>query len=136
VKGGNAVKNMQAKFATVTLIVMFVLVGHAAVAQQPPSEDVPDNVAGKWTIYSKNVDNNESVTKYVEIVQNGNVLSGHFKGPNQSGGIQGSIHVHHIEFSTKTRNVLTFRGQVEGDHMRGMYGIHGRHAEWEAVRQN
>jgi len=102
----------------------------------PPSEDVPDNVAGKWTIYSKNPNNNESVTKYVEIVQNGTELSGHFKGPKQSGRIQGSIDVHHIEFSTKTRNVLTFRGRVEGDHMRGMNGIHGRHAEWEAVRQN
>ena len=116
--------------------VMFVAVGNVAVAQQPPSEDVPDNVAGKWTIYSKNVNNNESVTKFVEIVQNGTELTGHFKGPNQSGGIQGSIHVHHIEFSTKTRNVLTFRGQVQGDHMHGMYGIHGRHAEWEAIRQN
>ncbi len=129
-------KSMRSKFATVTLIGLFVIAGHVAVAQQPPAENAPDNVAGKWTIYSKNVNNNESVTKFVEIVQNGTELSGHFKGPNQSGGIQGSIHVHHIEFSTKTRNVLTFRGQVDGDRMHGMYGIHGRHAEWEAVRQN
>ncbi len=129
-------KSVRARIATLVVAILFVAVGHVARAQQAPSEQEPDNVAGKWTIYSKNIDNNESVTKFVQIVQNGTELSGHFKGPNQSGGIQGSIHVHHIEFSTKTRNVLTFRGQVDGDRMRGMYGIHGRHGEWEAVRQN
>ena len=52
-----------------------------------------------------------SATKYVEIKQNGNQLTGHFKGPNQSGGIEGTINVHHIVFRTKTRKVLTFRGK-------------------------
>ena len=74
------------------------------------------------------------VKKFVTIHQDGNKLSGHFKGPNQSGGIEGTINVHHIVFSTKTRNVLTFRGRVDGNTMSGIYGIHGRHAEWRAVR--
>jgi hypothetical protein len=103
-------------------------------AQQPAEQRPPDDVRGNWTIFSKNVDNNRTVEKYVTIHQDGNKLSGHFKGPNQSGGIQGWVNGHHIEFSTKTRNVLTFRGQIDGNHMSGMYGIHGRHAEWRAVR--
>jgi hypothetical protein len=43
---------------------------------------------------------------------------------------------HHIEFSTKTRNVLRFRGQIEGNKMSGLYGLHRRNAEWRAVRTN
>jgi hypothetical protein len=101
----------------------------AARAQQPP-----EDARGNWTIFSKNIDNNETVEKHVQIHQNGSQLSGRFEGPNQSGGIQGTVNGHHIEFSTKTRNVLTFRGQIDGNHMSGMYGIHGRHAEWRAVR--
>ncbi|HEY6374031.1 MAG TPA: hypothetical protein VIX90_00765 [Edaphobacter sp.] len=112
----------------VALAFVMLAVGRVA-AQQPP-----DNVQGNWTIYSKNIDNGETVKKFVQINENGNRLTGHFKGPNQSGGIEGMVNVHHIEFSTKTRNVLTFRGQVDGNRMSGMYGIHGRHAEWRAVR--
>jgi hypothetical protein len=120
----------------VTLFVALVVLAAMALldAQQPAEGRPPDDVRGDWTIYSKNVNNDRTVEKYVTIHQDGNKLSGHFKGPNQSGGIQGWVNGHHIEFSTKTRNVLTFRGQIDGNHMSGMYGIHGRHAEWRAVR--
>ena len=121
--------NRWSRWLVVALAFVMLAAGRVAWAQQPP-----DNVQGSWTIYSKNIDNGETVKKFVQIKQNGNRLTGHFKGPNQSGGIEGVVNVHHIEFSTKTRNVLTFRGQVDGDHMSGMYGIHGRHAEWRAVR--
>jgi hypothetical protein len=120
----------------VTLLLTLCLLSGMAVlhAQQPADQRPPDDVRGNWTIYSKDVNNNRTAEKYVTIRQDGNKLSGHFKGPNQSGGIQGWVNGHHIEFSTKTRNVLTFRGQIDGNHMSGMYGIHGRHAEWRAVR--
>ena len=118
------------------LLLAFVLVAVSSISQeqQPPQERPPDDVRGDWTIYSKNIDNGETVRKFVHLNQNGNRLTGHFKGPYQSGGIQGSVNGHHIEFSTKTRNVLTFRGQVDGNTMSGLYGLHGRHAEWRAVR--
>src|SRR5208337_9025 len=44
------------------------------------------------------------------------------------------INGHHIRFSTVTRNVLNFWGQVSGDEMSGTYGLHGKHAQWQAVR--
>jgi hypothetical protein len=128
-------KNCAKPLALSVLLILIILSG-ASLAQQPPAEQPPDNVAGKWTIYSKNVNNGESATKYVEIKQNGNQLTGHFKGPNQSGGIEGTINVHHIVFRTKTRNVLTFRGKVEGNKMSGECGIHGEHGQWEAVRSD
>jgi hypothetical protein len=123
---------------SLTLLFAFVLVAASSIsrAQQPPQELPPDDVRGNWTIYSKNIETGETVTKYVRINQNGNRLTGHFTGPNQSGGIQGTVNGHHIEFSTKTRNVLTFRGRIEGNTMSGLYGLHGRHAEWQAVRTN
>ena len=108
-----------------------------SLAQPPPQDETPfDDVRGNWTIFSKNIDGGEAVEKHVQINQNHHHLSGHFEGPNQSGGIQGTINGHHIEFSTRTRNVLTFRGQVDGNHMSGLYGLHGRHAEWRAVRND
>lgn len=115
--------------AVVFALLVLVVCGSAG-AQQPP-----DYVQGSWTIYSRNIDNGEMVTKFVHINQNGNQLTGHFRGPNQSGGIEGFVNGHHIEFSTKTRTVLTFRGQIEGNQITGLYGIRGRHAEWQAVRQ-
>ena len=122
------------KFATLLLAFVLAVVSGISQEQQPPQERPPDDARGNWTIYSKNIDTGETVRKFVHINQNGNRLTGHFKGPYQSGGIQGVVNGHHIEFSTKTRNVLTFRGQIEGNTMSGLYGLHGRHAEWRAVR--
>ncbi len=96
----------------------------------------PDNIAGNWTIFANDVAHAGSNLKSVEIIQNGNILTGHFKGPNQSGKIQGWVNIHHVEFSTDTRNVLTFRGRIDGNIMSGTYGVHGKHAAWHAERTN
>jgi hypothetical protein len=105
-------------------------------AQQDPSGPGPDNASGNWTIYAQNIDQPGGSTKYVQIQQFGTQLSGHFKGPHQSGGIEGFVNVHHIEFSTHTRDVLTFRGKIDGNTMSGLYGVHGQHAPWNAVRSD
>jgi hypothetical protein len=93
-----------------------------------------DIVRGDWTITSQNIEDGEWVTKHVEIHQEGTRLTGKFQGPDQQGGIEGTIERHHIVFHTKTKNVLTFRGQVNGDTITGTYGLHGRHAPFKAVR--
>ncbi|MGB8543274.1 MAG: hypothetical protein WCD49_16720 [Candidatus Acidiferrales bacterium] len=109
---------------------------NVCIAQEPGVEQPPDDVSGKWTIYADNIDKGGSSLKYVEIKQDGNLLTGRFKGPHQSGKIQGWVNVHHIEFSTDTRTILTFRGKIEGNTMSGLYGVHGRHAQWHAERTN
>lgn len=118
------------------LIIAFSIIAIAAsFAQEPPADQPPANVAGKWTFYTKSEDGNTS-TKYIELKQDGAKLSGHFKGPNQSGGLEGTVEGRHIVFHTKTRAVLTFRGQADGDTMHGNFGVHGAHinmhGEWEA----
>jgi|ERR1700722_19143230 hypothetical protein len=105
-------------------------------AQESVQGQPPDNVAGNWIIYANDVARAGSNLKTVAIIQNGNIITGHFKGPHQSGKIQGWVNVHHVEFSTDTRNVLTFRGRIEGNIISGVYGVHGRHAEWRAERTN
>jgi hypothetical protein len=139
---GNAERVMAPKILKpLSLLFLFLLFAVSSVsrAQEPPprpSDLPPDNVAGNWTIYANNIDKAGSSLKTVQISQNDNIITGRFKGPRQSGKIQGWINVHHIEFSTDTREVLTFRGQIEGNHMSGLYGINGRHADWRAERTN
>ncbi|HUN62414.1 MAG TPA: DUF3300 domain-containing protein [Candidatus Sulfotelmatobacter sp.] len=113
-----------AAFWLVSLIFAF-----PTFAQQPP-----DNVEGNWTIYSTRIQDGAIETKHVQIAQYGNRITGYFEGPVQSGPIQGDVDVHHIRFSTVTSNVLTFRGQIYGNNMSGTYGLHGKHAPWQAMR--
>lgn len=110
----------------------------------PPDDQTPANVAGKWTIYPKGP-TGLTGTKSIDLKQDGNALSGHFKGPNQSGGLEGTIERRHIVFHTKTRNVLTFRGRVEGERVNGVIqatSISGTFHDnkgtgtWQAVRSD
>ena len=122
-------KPMKAMLSLAGLVLLSLMFCTTMPAQQPP-----DNVEGNWTIYSTSIQNGETVVKHVQIEQYGNRLTGHFEGPDQSGPIQGQINGHHIRFSTVTRNVLNFWGQVSGNEMSGTYGLHGKHAPWQAVR--
>ena len=99
-----------------------------------PAQQAPANIGGDWTIYATNIENSEAVVKHVQITQSGNQLRGYFEGPNQAGPIRGEVNGQHVTFSTITRTVITFRGQVYGESMLGEYGIRGKHAEWQAVR--
>jgi len=122
-------KRMNATLSLAIFALLSLIPSNMAFADMPP-----DNVQGKWTIYSTSLRNGETVVKHVQVAQYGNRLTGYFEGPDQSGPIQGRVDGHHVVFSTVTRTVITFRGQVYGDTMSGLYGIHGKHAPWQAVR--
>ena len=91
----------------------------AAWPQQPPSELPPANVSGKWTLYC-NDPNGTTSTKYLDLQQEGTAVKGHFKGPNQSGGVEGTINQQHLVVRTKTRGVLVFRGRIDGPRVNGV----------------
>lgn len=111
------------------LVLLSLMLGNTVLAQQPP-----DNVEGSWIVYAANADNGEVVVKHIQIVQYGNRITGHFDGPNQEGPLEGEVNGHRIRFSTVTRNVLHFGGEVFGNTMNGSVGIRGKHAAWEAIR--
>jgi len=102
--------------------------------QQPPPAAPQVNISGAWTIYADNVSQPGSSLKTVILNQDGNIISGTFRGPHQKGKLQGWINGTHVEFSTDTRDVLTFRGDVTPNGMSGLYGVHGQHAPWKAQR--
>ena len=114
-----------------SIVTLLALTTRNSIAQElrPPA-----NIAGNWIIYAYNVDKPGSSLKTIQVTQNGNIISGTFRGPHQHGKFQGWISGHHIEFSTDTHDVLTFRGEITSDGMSGLYGIHGRHAPWSAQR--
>ncbi len=91
----------------------------AAWAQQAPEEKPPANVTGKWTLYC-NDPNGTTSSKYLDLKQEGTTIKGHFKGPNQSGGVEGTINERHLVVRTKTRNVLVFRGRIDGPIVNGV----------------
>jgi hypothetical protein len=126
---------MKSHKLSVTLLFLLLLAfSHMGFGQQLPQQDrSAANVAGTWMIYTRG-DDGKTGTHTVQIVQNGNTLTGHFKGPNQSGGIEGTMNFRHIVFRTKTRNVLTFRGMVDGNTMEGNFGIRGQHGTWQGRR--
>jgi hypothetical protein len=98
---------------------LMVQLGNAAFAQELPSQQLPANVAGNWTLYCKDP-NGTTSSKYLDLQQKGSVITGHFKGPNQSGGVEGTIEEQHLVVRTKTRNVLTFRGRIDGPRVQGV----------------
>jgi hypothetical protein len=124
------------KKATIAIFALLaMIVGNTTLSQQPPADKPPANVGGNWTFYTKG-DNGKTGTHYLQIIQNGDNLTGHFKGPNQSGGIQGTINLQHVVIKTKTLHVFTFRGRVEGDSIQGDCGIMGHHCTFQGVRTN
>ena len=100
-------------------LALTLLLAPLALAQQPPGNQPPANANGKWNFYCHDP-NGSTSTKVIEIQQEGAQVKGHFKGPNQSGGIEGTINEQHIVFKTKTREILTFRGRIDGPRADGV----------------
>ena len=91
----------------------------AGWSQQPPPNASPANVQGKWTLYCKDPNGGTS-TKYLELQQQGTTIKGHFKGPNQSGSVEGTINMRHLVVRTKTNDSLVFRGRIDGPIVNGI----------------
>lgn len=109
-------KNLRYCFVCFLFLMLFC---PAARPQEPPSEAPPANVAGKWVLYC-NDPNGTTSAKYLDLEQNGNNIKGHFKGTYQSGGVEGTVNGQHLVVRTKTRDVLVFRGRVEGPRVNGV----------------
>jgi hypothetical protein len=96
----------------------------------------PPNLTGNWTIYAEDAQHPGSSLKEIQLTQNGSILTGNFHGPNQHGKLQGWVSGNTVEFSTDTRVVLTFHGQITSTGMSGFYSANGGQAPWNAQRSN
>lgn len=102
----------------ICLLVLMTVGRAVGWSQQPPPDASSANVEGKWILYCKDP-NGSTSTKYLELTQQGTTIKGHFKGPNQSGGVEGTINVQHLVVRTKTNDVLVFRGRIDGPRVTG-----------------
>jgi hypothetical protein len=110
-------KRYSYRFVCFWLLMLFYQI--AAWAQQAPSQQPSANVTGKWTLYCNDPKGGTSA-KYLELQQEGTNIKGHFKGPNQSGGLEGTINEQHLVVRTKTREPLVFRGRIDGPRIEGV----------------
>ena len=95
--------------------------------------DEPVNVAGTWKIAVAG--QSGSAEQTIVLKQDGNKITGTFKGPRQSGTLEGLIDGNKITFHVNTRVALDYKGTVDGDIMKGKMTGKGKSGEWAAKRE-
>ena len=95
--------------------------------------DEPANVAGTWSISVSGEAGRANQT--IVLKQDGNKITGTFKGPRQSGTLEGAVEGSKIAFHVNTRIPLDYKGTVDGDSMQGTLTAHGKSGEWTATRE-
>ena len=94
--------------------------------------DTAANVAGKWDVQVSGDAGSASQT--IDLQQDGNKISGTFKGPRQSGPLEGTVDGNNIKFHVKSRVPLDYTGTVSGDSMKGTMSGRGKTGDWTATR--
>jgi len=95
-------------------------------------EGTPANVAGTWKIsVSGEAGHAEQI---IVLKQEGNKITGTFKGPRQSGPLEGTVDGNNISFHVATRVPLDYKGTVDGDTMKGTLTGRGKTGNWIATR--
>jgi regulator of RNase E activity RraA len=102
------------------------------------SPDNPANVAGEWLISLKFVAG--TAQHIATIIQNGDKISGEYKGEFKEGTLSGVVQNNRVDFTARlsheaTTVVYHYTGKSEGDRMTGEVDM-GEYwtAEWTAVR--
>ena len=91
------------------------------------------NVAGPWNI--KVSGDAGTADQKIDLKQDGNKVSGSFKGPRQSGTIEGTVDGNNIKFRVKAFVPMDYVGTVEGDTMKGTPTGRGKTGNWTATRR-
>ena len=96
------------------------------------ASDAAGNVAGTWTVSVSG--ETGTATQTLVIQQDGAKISGTFKGPRQSGTLEGTVTGNAISFHVTARTPLEYSGTVDGDTMKGTLSGGGRTGNWTATR--
>jgi hypothetical protein len=108
-------------------LVVFFLLATFALAQETPA-----NVAGAWKISVTGETGNAEQT--IVLKQDGNKITGTFKGPRQSGPLEGTVDGKNISFHVSTRVPLDYKGTIDGDTMKGTLTGRGKTGDWTGTR--
>lgn len=94
--------------------------------------DAPANVAGTWKIAVTG--GAGSAEQTIVLTQDANKITGTFRGPRQSGPLQGTVDGNNISFHVATRVPLDYKGTVDGNTMKGTLMGNGKTGDWSATR--
>lgn len=111
----------------VTVFALLALALCVALAQ-----DKPANVAGSWTIDVSGDAGNAKQS--MTLTQDDGKITGTFKGPRQSGKIDGTVDGNKIKFHVTAGIPLDYTGTVDGDSMSGTMTGRGKTGDWKASR--
>jgi hypothetical protein len=103
-----------------------------AVAGVVVAADAPANVAGNWSVDVSGASG--KTTQTIVLTQDGGKITGTFKGPRQSGTIDGTVDGKNVKFHVTARIPLDYTGTVDGDSMKGTMSGRGQQGDWTATR--
>jgi hypothetical protein len=121
---------MQNRISVGKVLAIFMLL--AIVVSAAAAQDKPANVAGSWTVNVSGDTGNAKQT--IVLTQDGGKITGTFKGPRQSGAIDGTVDGNNIKFHVTAGIPLDYTGTVDGDSMSGTMTGRGKTGNWKATR--
>jgi hypothetical protein len=121
------VKNYDSKRLAIFVCAVLLLGCSVGVAQ-----DKSANVSGTWAVSVTGDAGNAEQT--IVLKQEGSKISGTFKGPRQSGPLEGTVDGNNISFHVATRVPLDYKGTIDGDTMKGTLTGRGKTGDWTAKR--
>lgn len=108
------------------LAILFLLAGVAL------AERTPLNVAGTWEF--KVAGDAGTADQIIVFKQDGDKISGTFKGPRQSGSLTGSVDGNLIKFTVSASVTMNYNGTIDGETMHGTLAAHGKNGTFTAHR--
>jgi len=120
-------RNFHHRSFVLYLIALFSFIGSFALAQETPA-----NVAGTWKVSVTGAAGNAEQT--IVLQQDRSKITGSFKGPKQSGPLEGTVDGKNISFHVRSRVPLDYKGTVDGDAMKGTLTGRGKTGDWTATR--
>lgn len=98
------------------------------------ADDSAHNVAGTWTVSVTN--GRRSAKQTLVIQQDGQKITGTFRGPRQSGTLAGTVAGDDITFHVTAKIPLDYKGTISSDAMKmnGTFAGDGKTGDWNASR--
>lgn len=119
--------NKYLKLANWSVVVLLMMATYVLLAVAADA-----SVAGPWNVKVSGAAG--TADQKIDLKQDGNKISGTFKGPRQSGTIEGTVDGNNIKFRVKARVPLDYVGTVDGDTMKGTLTGRGKTGDWTATR--
>lgn len=115
---------MQKPNRPVKIFSALVVLAFLALAATMAAERTPSNVAGTWDV--KVTGDTGNIDQTIVFTQDGDKLGGTFKGPRQTGTVDGVMDGNNIKFKVNGRVPINYTGTVLGDTMSGRLAAQGK----------